>query len=191
MGAHNTKLHISIPLTYVSEESDDYDLPQKKIFVLGDNDVGKSSIIFRFIYDKFNFHYIPTAGCHFESKISNFHDEITKICIWDVSGAQRYRTVITEYMLYSDVVLIVYDKTNIKSFEHINYWLDIVRSVLQNPQIILVGNKSDAVHKIQVSTKMGKKFAFTHGLYFTETSASNGMGIQELFNGSCLKRTLR
>lgn len=181
MGASNTRTVITTPIAYSSDYSESKDLPRKKIILLGDENVGKSSIIQRFVYDEFYVYYTPTMGCNFECKICDFNGEKSKLIIWDVSGQRRFSTITRPYISGSDLVIIVYNKTNISSVENINYWLDMVKTQIQNPHMVLVGNKADLIDQVQVSTEMGQTFASNHGMDFVEVSALNDMDINIIF----------
>lgn len=90
-------------------------------------------------------------------------------------------TIVRSYIKGSHLIIFVYDKSNVRSFENLNYWLKLVANNIgtEIPQLILVGNKSDLVE--QVSTERGRTFASEHGMHFIETSALSNRGIDEVF----------
>lgn len=178
----STHTAMATTLLAVVSDANDKHLPRKKILLLGDSNVGKSNILFRFVRDAFYSDYIPTVGCDFLTKIKYFNGEEAKLIIWDTSGQRRFDTITKPYISGCDLIIIVYNKTNKKSFENIRRWLDMVNDKIKDPNIILVGNKADLVDQIQVSTEMGQQFASDHGMTFVETSALSGMGIEAVFN---------
>lgn len=179
-----------MPIAYASDYPVDNTIKSiKKVIVIGDETVGKSNIISRFVYDKFDCTYVQTMGSDFAIKIIKSHGEKTKFQIWDLTGSRRFNTMVSSYINHSHIVVIVYDKTNIKSFENLNYWLTMVADNIgtDHPQMVLVGNKSDLLGQIQVSTEMGRTFATNHGMHFVETSALTNMGIDDVFTKSAKK----
>jgi small GTP-binding protein len=158
-------------------------LPIRKMILIGDEHVGKSGILDRFVSYHFWSAYMPTFGIDFKCKISKFEGEQTKLQIYNGSGRQQFAMMVTEYIKLSSIIVIVYDRTNMNSFHNVNQWLTMVESNSQNPKIVLVGNKSDRRDQIQVSTEMGLNYASEHGMHYIEASALEDTGIKEIFNG--------
>ncbi|OQR74118.1 ras-related protein Rab-8A-like, partial [Tropilaelaps mercedesae] len=139
-----------------------------KILVLGDSNVGKTCIVHRFCDERFYDTYISTIGIDFKQKIINLDGTPVKLQIWDTAGQERFRTLTTAYYRGAMGILIMYDVTNMDSFNHLTYWL---RNVDENasPDVVkvLVGNKCDASAQRQVETsqlakvKRRQKFADT------------------------------
>ena len=109
-----------------------------KIVFLGDQAVGKSSIINRFIYDIFdgNDHVMdssiqrPTIGIDFISQNIFLEEKTIRLQLWDTAGQERFRALIPNYIRDSTVAVIVYDITHRKSFESIQKWIDDVKNQL-------------------------------------------------------------
>jgi GTPase SAR1 family protein len=78
--------------------------------------------------------------------------------------------------------MVVYDITDIESFNNINSWLiEIEKNANKNVYKILVGNKCDLEEKRQVSYEQGKEFADTYGMKFIETSAKTNQNVHEAY----------
>ena len=78
--------------------------------------------------------------------------------------------------------MVVYDITDLESFNNINSWLiEIEKNANKNVYKILIGNKCDLEEKRQVSYEQGKEFADTYGMKFIETSAKTNQNVQEAF----------
>jgi len=157
-------------------------LSKYKLVFLGDQAVGKTSIITRFMYDKFDNTYQATIGIDFLSKTMYLEDRTVRLQLWDTAGQERFRSLIPSYIRDSSVAVIVYDVTNRTSFLNTAKWLEEVRAERGNDVIIMfVGNKTDLVDKRQVSIEDGENKAKEWGVMFIETSAKAGFNIKALF----------
>jgi small GTP-binding protein len=183
MGSNQSNTVISDLVAYQDPNDPYKNAPIRKILLLGDEYVGKSCILDRFISDHFYSGYISTLGIDFKCKITKFEGEQTKLQIWDSAGHKRFNTLVTPYTRGSHIIVIVYDRTNMNSFYNIKNWLTMVESNVQDPKIVLVGNKSDLKDQIQVSTEMGRSYALEHGMHYIEASALKNTGIKDIFSG--------
>jgi small GTP-binding protein len=153
-----------------------------KLVFLGEQSVGKTSLITRFMYDTFDNTYQATIGIDFLSKIMYTQDRTVRLQLWDTAGQERFRSLIPSYIRDSAVAVIVYDVTNSMSFVQIDKWIEDVKSERGNEVIvILVGNKTDLLDKRQVSTEEGEKKAHELNVLFTESSAKSGHNVKHLF----------
>ncbi|KAF8821281.1 Rab6 [Cardiosporidium cionae] len=157
-------------------------LTKYKFVFLGEQAVGKTSIITRFMYDTFDSTYQATIGIDFLSKTLHLEDKTVRLQLWDTAGQERFRSLIPSYIRDSSAAVIVYDITNRASFLNTKKWIDDVRSERgENVVIALVGNKSDLNDKRQVSTLDGEEKAKENGAIFIETSAKAGYNVKTLF----------
>lgn len=157
-------------------------LAKYKLVVLGDQGCGKTSIITRFMYDKFDNNYQATIGIDFLSKTMYLEDRTVRLQLWDTAGQERFRSLIPSYIRDSSVAVVVYDVTNRPSFLSVNKWIDDVRNERGTDVIVvLVGNKTDKTEARQVSTEEGEAKAKEHDIMFIETSAKAGFNIKALF----------
>ncbi|KAJ3429780.1 ras-related protein rabh1b-like [Anaeramoeba flamelloides] len=126
-----------------------------KIIFLGDEAVGKSSIITRFIYETFDPISQSTLGVDFLSKTIHIKNKTIRLQLWD---------------------------TDTQSFDNLDYWLQTIKCIRGDEVIIvLVGNKADLVEKRKVSIGSLKKKAQEKGFLFFETSAKTGQNIKPFF----------
>lgn len=158
-------------------------LAKYKLVFLGDQSVGKTSIITRFMYDNFDRHYQATIGIDFLSKTMYLEDRTVRLQLWDTAGQERFRSLIPSYIRDSSVAVVVYDVTNRLSFGNTAKWIEDVRAERGNDVVIcLVGNKTDLGNeKRQVSTEEGEERAAKDGLLFMECSAKAGYNVKGLF----------
>jgi Ras-related protein Rab-6A len=158
-------------------------LAKYKLVFLGDQSVGKTSIITRFMYDNFDRHYQATIGIDFLSKTMYLEDRTVRLQLWDTAGQERFRSLIPSYIRDSSVAVVVYDVSNRASFTNTAKWVEDVRAERGNDVVIcLVGNKTDLGNdKRQVSTEEGEDRAKKDGLMFMECSAKAGYNVKSLF----------
>ncbi|PSK59219.1 GTP-binding protein ryh1 [Elsinoe australis] len=157
-------------------------LRKYKLVFLGEQSVGKTSLITRFMYDSFDNTYQATIGIDFLSKTMYLEDRTVRLQLWDTAGQERFRSLIPSYIRDSSVAVVVYDISNAKSFAQTRKWVDDVRSERGNDVIIvLVGNKTDLNDKREVTTAQGEEEAKKHNLMFIETSAKVGHNVKPLF----------
>jgi len=157
-------------------------LAKYKLVFLGDQSVGKTSIITRFMYDTFDSTYQATIGIDFLSKTMYLEDRTVRLQLWDTAGQERFRSLIPSYIRDSSVAVVVYDITNRTSFLNTAKWIDDVRTERGTDVVMmLVGNKTDLADKRQVSVEEGEARAKDHDIMFIETSAKAGFNIKALF----------
>ncbi|TPX36315.1 hypothetical protein SmJEL517_g01482 [Synchytrium microbalum] len=153
-----------------------------KLVFLGEQSVGKTSLITRFMYDTFDNTYQATIGIDFLSKTMYLEDRTVRLQLWDTAGQERFRSLIPSYIRDSSVAVVVYDITNRNSFMNTSKWVDDVRAERGNDVIIvLVGNKTDLSDKRQVSTEEGEKKSKEFNVMYIETSAKAGYNVKTLF----------
>lgn len=87
-------------------------LAKYKLVFLGDQGVGKTSIITRFMYDSFDKNYQATIGIDFLSKTMYLEDRTVRLQLWDTAGQERFRSLIPSYIRDSSVAVVVYDITS-------------------------------------------------------------------------------
>ena len=162
-----------------------YDCKLKTILI-GDDKVGKSALITKICKDNFLEGYNATIGIEYFSLgfkiVSDIGNLVLKYEIWDCCGQEAYRSLITSFYNNVSVFLLVYDVTNVKSFEDINVWLKTAKEK-NNGEIghfVLIGTKIDLNGNREVTKEDGEKFAEEKGMEFVEVSAKTGDGIEKL-----------
>lgn len=157
-------------------------LKKFKLVFLGEQSVGKTSLITRFMYDSFDNMYQATIGIDFLSKTMYLEDRTVRLQLWDTAGQERFRSLIPSYIRDSSVAVVVYDISSLKSFQNTRKWVDDVRGERgQDVIIVLVGNKTDLGDKREVTQQMGEDEAKRCGALFVETSAKVGANVKNLF----------
>ncbi|XP_077092397.1 ras-related protein Rab-41 isoform X1 [Siphateles boraxobius] len=153
-----------------------------KLVFLGEQSVGKTSLITRFMYDSFDNTYQATIGIDFLSKTMYLEDRTIRLQLWDTAGQERFRSLIPSYIRDSAAAVVVYDIANLNSFQQTSKWIDDVRTERGSDVIImLVGNKTDLADKRQVTLDAAEKKARDLGVMYIETSAKAGYNVKQLF----------
>ena len=161
------------------------DIPKYKIIFLGDQGVGKSSILNRFSQDKFEQDYQATIGLDFHSKNATINRANVRLLLYDTAGQEKFKSLIPMYIRDANIIIVVYDVTIKDSFTHTSHWVNETKDLKREDAIfVLVGNKIDLEDKRQVSMKEGENFANEKEFIFFEVSAKTGQGVQELFNNN-------
>uniref|UniRef100_A0A3P8SFA4 RAB6B, member RAS oncogene family b n=1 Tax=Amphiprion percula TaxID=161767 RepID=A0A3P8SFA4_AMPPE len=152
-----------------------------KLVFLGEQSVGKTSLITRFMYDSFDNTYQATIGIDFLSKTMYLEDRTVRLQLWDTAGQERFRSLIPSYIRDSTVAVVVYDITNVNSFQQTCKWIDDVRTERGSDVIImLVGNKTDLEEKRQITIEEGEQRAKELNVMFIETSAKTGCNVKQV-----------
>ena len=153
-----------------------------KVLILGNSDVGKSSLILRYVDQVWSDSFVPTIGVDFKVKTLELDHKNIKMQIWDTAGQERFRNVISSYFRGSHGILLLYDITNKDSFKNLENWLtEIEKNASQNVLKILIGNKNDLENDRDIKYEEGQAFANRNGMQFIETSAKMNTNVNEAF----------
>ncbi|KAJ8255158.1 hypothetical protein GJAV_G00201670 [Gymnothorax javanicus] len=147
-----------------------------KIIVIGDSNVGKTCLTFRFTGGSFPEKTEATIGVDFREKAVEIEGEKIKVQVWDTAGQERFRkSMVEHYYRNVHAVVFVYDVTKMASFQNLKTWIQECNGHRVSPAVprVLVGNKCDLVNQIQVPSNTALKFADAHNMLLFETSAKD------------------
>ena len=149
------------------------------ILLLGDSNVGKTSLIIRFIKDKFEENSSSTVGLEFADKEIKINDKIIRLHILDTAGQEKYKSIAKSAIKRANGIIFVFDLNCKDSFDNIKYWLMSSLEVSNDFNKILVGNKYDLTREVDKDKveKLIEKYNFK---YF-ETSAKDGKNVELIF----------
>jgi Ras-related protein Rab-1A len=153
-----------------------------KILIIGDSNVGKTSVLLRYVDDAFNPEFQTTIGVDFKISTLEVSGKIVKLQLWDTAGQDRFRNIVASYYRGANGVFLMYDVTNSESFQSVSKWSEESQQYLQsNVPKLLVGNKSDLTSQREVSTEEGKALSQRLKTDFIETSAKTSANVKEAF----------
>ena len=167
------------------EENEEDDIC--KVVLIGESGVGKTSIIGRFFNGTFEESLMSTNGASYVNRnltFSEYGNRVVRFEIWDTAGQEQYRSLNQIFYKDASICILVYDITNIKSFNALrDYWIKEIKESCSNKIILgLAANKSDLDEKEQVEEKIARDFASEINAIFMYTSAARNIGIDELFH---------
>lgn len=153
-----------------------------KMILVGNSGVGKTNLINSLIGEKFQAITLATASSTYVEKKITIDNKLYVAEIWDTAGQEKFNSLTKIFIKGAKIVLFVYDITQRKSFEEIDFWVKTVNQVLEEKPVIgLAGNKKDLYLKEDVNNEEGNEKAEKMGAIFKLTSAKEGFGISELF----------
>lgn len=158
-----------------------------KIIIIGNSNVGKSSLTKRATKDIFEKTYTTTVGFEFFTFNYIYLDKIIKLQIWDTCGQEIYRSLVQSFYRSSSLAVIVFSIDNLESFKNVSLWVKEVKK-FSSPEvkIFLVGTKSDLEEKREVFSNDIKDLLCDYDIkYYLETSALTGFNSKRLFIDIC------
>ena len=156
-----------------------------KIVLAGSKDVGKSSLIARFVDGMFDSNMMDTIGVAFKRK-KMLIDENRELdlTIWDFGGEEKYRALFPQYIQGASAALILFDTTREDTLDDIENWMNIIDSNAQENIVkVLIGSKIDLKDERKISVDMAKKFIKKFNCYGDPlgTSSKTGENVELAF----------
>ncbi len=149
--------------------------------LIGDNGVGKSCTLLRFVDDTYTDVHINTIGVDFRFKTVRIEKKAIRLQIWDTAGQERFRTITSAYYRGADGIIILFDLTVPETFNHVNEWYNEVnRYAAEDTCKLLLGNKCDRKDR-EVPASKGQTLAEKLGMPYMEVSAKEKINIDEAF----------
>jgi len=155
----------------------------KKVCMLGDGAVGKTSLIRRFVYDIFEEDYKPTIGTKIVKKVvevPEFDTELTMV-IWDIMGHKSYMQVPPQYYQGAEGVIVVADITRKKTLENLDFWVKTLMMESGEIPIVFVANKIDLMGLAEFGEEDVAEIAKQFSAPYVLTSAKTGEGVNKAF----------
>lgn len=149
----------------------------KKVLLVGNFGVGKTSLIRRFVLNEFSEEYISTIGVRVSSKIIKIDNEEIKLLIWDVAGTSADEKVPKAYFLGSSAAMFVFDVSREETYNNIKSQVDIVKQLSGLDTITVVGNKKDLVTLEEIE-QLKKTISISIDLI---TSAKDDENVEDAF----------
>jgi small GTP-binding protein len=152
-----------------------------KLLLIGESNVGKTSIILKYTDNKFNTSGISTCGVDVKCKFVSLNKTKIRLDIWDTAGQERFRGLAKNYFHGANGFILVYDITNKNSFDKLKSWMNDAKDNIEGDyKMIVVGNKNDCKNR-EVGLNILEDFGKKNNVSFMEVSAKTGQGINKMF----------
>ncbi|XP_044759099.1 ras-related protein Rab-28-like [Coccinella septempunctata] len=156
---------------------------QVKIVILGETNVGKTSLIKRYCFDEFSRYYNQTVGADFYLRrlaLPGRHEVTVRIS--DIGGFEFKGSMLPNYLFNTDIIILMYDITNSVSFEYLLVWLNEVDKIVKKrPLVAVVGSKCDVEHHRNVKPAEVKRFVENQNMLSFLVSSKTGEGVNNCF----------
>ena len=155
-----------------------------KFLMLGDSQVGKTSLIERYTNNTFSSDYITTIGMDKRFKRLEINNVDVDISITDTAGQERFRSLSKMYYKGADGIFIGFSLTEPSSLANINFWIEQINQNCSKDypiSLVLFGNKCDDKGNIKVKPEDIEKVRQQYGLKYFETSAKENINVKEVF----------
>ncbi|MCB0063679.1 MAG: GTP-binding protein [Caldilineaceae bacterium] len=157
----------------------------KKICLLGDFAVGKTSLVRRFVHNRFDDAYISTIGVKVSRKtvVLPYGQDIVevKLMVWDLAGSQAFDSVAASYLRGSSGAILVCDLTRQETLDRLADYAGNLRNVMPSAQLVIAANKMDLVEHHQLTVEQVAKYAEQLGVPYYLTSAKVGDQVEQAF----------
>jgi Ras-related protein Rab-7A len=167
-----------------------------KIIILGDSGVGKTSILDRYVNNRFADQYKATIGSDFLTKEVAIGNDLVTLQIWDTAGQERFRGLGSAFYRGADACVIVFDVNVMTTFNSITSWRDefLLQGDPKDPSnfpVIVIGNKIDKNERV-ITDKMALDWVAEHGhnIDYCEVSAKEDVNIESVFQGTILRKIM-
>ena len=91
--------------------------------------VGKTCLVLRYTSDQFSSSFITTIGIDYKTKKLVYKNQNIAMQVWDTAGQERFRSITGSYIRGAHGIVLVYDVTDLKSFDNIHVWLTTIVEV--------------------------------------------------------------
>jgi len=152
-----------------------------KITLLGEKNVGKTSLVYRYIENKFRESYKATLGVNLLKKDMEVDGNSVSAQIWDLGGQESFRSLRKLYLEGANGALVMFDLTERKTFEKLNEWVDSFKEARGEQPIVLIGNKSDLENQRKITDMEASNYAKDNNMELMLTSAKTGQNVEEAF----------
>ncbi|TFG04873.1 MAG: GTP-binding protein [Promethearchaeota archaeon] len=153
-----------------------------KLVLFGNAGVGKTSLVERFVNNKFEENYLTTLGYNVYEKWISCDGSVISLMVYDIGGQEKFTDLRKKYAEGANTAFLVYDITKKESFAALQKWKKDLADFAGNIPFIVIGNKNDLEGQREVPIDFAKQICGELGaLNFFETSAKTGIGVEEAF----------
>ena len=178
--------HERLKASICQSELYDYGNYTFKFVIIGDHEVGKTSLIRQFVERKFTHDYRATIGLNILAHNFDFQGNEIGVQLWDIGAQQYFKRFRKIYYAGAEAAFIVFDLTRRESFEKVKSWYQEISKLIEEKDIpiVIIGNKSDLTEQRLISTEEGEELAKSlseNASSYIETSALTGNNVKDAF----------
>jgi len=159
----------------------------KKICLLGDFNVGKTSLVRRFVEDKFSDRYLSTVGVKVSRKSTDVRTELDiqsiDLLVWDLEGNTKFKSITPSYLKGASASIIVADLSRTDTIKNLNQHLQLFFQINPKSKAAIALNKADLIPEEKlaklVENYQSQSSKRVLGVY--TTSAKTGDRVNEIF----------
>lgn len=155
---------------------------QKKICILGDFAVGKTSLIRRFVEGRFDDRYLSTVGVKISRKLLNWGDRQLTLIIWDLAGGEDFSSHDKNYLRGASGAVLVYDLTRPETLGTLSGYARQMNETNPGATLVVAANKFDLLDKQPAQFPDLEVFCREIHSQFLYTSAKTGENVEEIIN---------
>jgi len=156
----------------------------RKLCVLGDGAVGKTSLIRRFVINVFRDRYISSIGTKVSKKkviLTKYEKEIT-LLLWDIIGQKEFKNVLKKYYMGSAGIILVCDSSRPETFSSLQTWYDEITAIAGHIPFVVLINKSDLTAASPPDFSVVNDFVDKYNGEIFHTSAKTGQNVNKAFS---------
>ena len=153
-----------------------------KVITAGEGGVGKTTLLYRYVEDRFLADTKMTLGVDFFIKEVNINGEKIELQVWDFGGQERFRPLLEDYSKGARGALLLFDLTRPASLNGIEEWVDICR--IRNPTIpiLFLGTKLDLIDAITIEDRYAAYFMYRYNFFkYLKISSKTGYNVNLAF----------
>jgi len=152
-----------------------------KITLLGEKNVGKTSLVYRYIENKFRDSYKATLGVNLLKKDMDVDGNGVSVQIWDLGGQESFRSLRKLYLEGANGAFVMFDLTDRKTFDKLNEWIESFKEARGEQPMVLIGNKSDLENQRKITDMEASNYAKDNNMELILTSAKTGQNVEDAF----------
>lgn len=143
--------------------------------------MGKTSLLRRYVKGTFDDREASTQTAAYLQKVVDVAGRRASLNLWDTAGQEKFHALAPIYYRDADGALLVYDITDVESFQRVSKWVEELRVMGTNCPVVIVGNKLDLQQQARVQTRDAENYARQVGGQHCLASARSGTGVEEAF----------
>ncbi|MHA1294085.1 MAG: Rab family GTPase [Promethearchaeota archaeon] len=153
-----------------------------KVINAGDGGVGKTTMLYRYVENKFFSDTKMTIGVGFFQKYVALDDMTISLQLWDFGGQEHFRPFLNSYMRGASAAILMFDLTKIKTLRRIDEWVDLIRKEDPECPILFVGSKLDLKDEISVQDDYALEFKEKYNFFdYVKISSKTGENVEKCF----------